>query len=257
MTAGEQLRSARMERKLSLGDVAQQTKIQPWVLEALERDQLHQQMSPIYARGFLSSYAKYLRLQPELLVAQLWPKVESQPPPASVQPAIPVVIEFPWPLIRRIGMVGMACAAIAGLVALKPLQHLPHLTLPRAPMASAPKASKAKLASLAPLPHEVSKPPALPTLTLLPTQPLELNVSAQRTTWIQVRADGKLVTQQRLPRGANEHWTAKKKLELVVSKPSEVEVILNGQSISPFAIVHEGRLMITHYGVTKLPNESN
>jgi len=84
---------------------------------------------------------------------------------------------------------------------------------------------------------------------------LELQVSATRTTWIQVRADGKLLTQQRLPRGSNERWTAKKQFELIVAKPSQVELVLNGQAISPLAIAHQGRLLITHHGVTKLPED--
>jgi hypothetical protein len=93
-------------------------------------------------------------------------------------------------------------------------------------------------------------------MTVLATQPLELHMSAHRTTWIEVRADGKLLTQQRLPRGSNERWTAKKQFELIVAKPSEVELVLNGQPISPLAIAHRGRLLITHHGVTKLPDET-
>ena len=67
-----------------------------------------------------------------------------------------------------------------------------------------------------------------------------------------MRADGKLLAQQRLQRGAHEQWTAKKRLELVVAHPSQVALTLNGQSISPQAITHQGRLVITHQGVTPL-----
>ncbi|MBI3330528.1 MAG: DUF4115 domain-containing protein, partial [Candidatus Omnitrophica bacterium] len=85
--------------------------------------------------------------------------------------------------------------------------------------------------------------------------PLELAVTAHRTTWIRVRADGKLLTQQRLPRGANERWTAKKQFELIIANPTQVDLSLNGQSISPFAVAHRGRLLVTHRGVTPLPDE--
>lgn len=263
MTPGAVLRNARTERKLSLSDVCRQTKVQPWVLEALEGDTLQTQMSPIYVKGFLATYAKFLRLEPEPLLAQIpWPKTEPEPEPLPAAPApMPVAIEIPWALLRRVGLGLAACVVVIGVIKVNPLRHLPRLSLAQ-PAASAkasakgpaPSARGAKLASVTPL-IESAKPPVLPTLALLPTQPLDLNVSAQQTTWIQVRADGKLVTQQRLQRGATEHWTAKKKLELVVAKPSQVELVLNGQSISPFAVAHEGRLIITHYGVTKLPNE--
>ncbi len=263
MTAGTILREARTERKLSLSEVAKRTKIQPWVLEALEGDALQDRMSPIYVKGFLTSYARFLHVEPESLVAQI-PRLQAEPAPEPAPAAapVPVAIEIPWALLRRMAVGVAACALVVGVIRVNPLRHLPRLSLPAtakatepaAPKSPAPKARGAKLASVGPMAESV-KPAALPTLTLLQTQPLALNVSAQQTTWIQVRADGKLVTQQRLPRGAVEQWTAKKKLELVVAKPSQVELLLNGQSISPFAIAHEGRLMITHHGVTKLPNE--
>ena len=75
MTVGEQLRTARIAQKLSFTTIADATKIQPWVLETLEANQLQDRMSRIYARGFLITYAKFLHLKPEPLLAQIpWPK---------------------------------------------------------------------------------------------------------------------------------------------------------------------------------------
>jgi cytoskeleton protein RodZ len=284
MTVGSQLQQARRERKLSLADVTATTKIQPWVLEALESDRLQGMMSPIYVKGFLTTYAKFLRLEPGPLVAQLpWP--EPEPVQEQLPPASPPAIQLPWPLLRRLGVAVAVTAVIAGLVVVNPLRWMPRISLPslRSPkLAKAPASQPArpvappasrrtsvtpvsepvkppappalKLASITPVSEPV-KPPTPPTVTLLATQPLELLVTAHRTTWIKVRADGKLLTQQRLQRGAKERWTAKKTLELIISKPSQVELTLNGQSISPFAIAHQGRVLITHHGVTKLPSE--
>jgi hypothetical protein len=120
------------------------------------------------------------------------------------------------------------------------------------PQAVAQTPAPVQVASVSPI-GEPLKPPAPPTMTLLATQPLELAISANRTTWIQVRADGKLLTQQRLSRGAKERWTAKKQFEIVISKPNQVDVSLNGQSIGPLTVAHQGRVLITHQGITKLP----
>ncbi|MBI4343540.1 MAG: helix-turn-helix domain-containing protein, partial [Candidatus Omnitrophica bacterium] len=96
MSVGAQLHQARKERKLSLGEVSEQTKIQPWVLEALEGDRLQELMSPIYVKGLLTSYARFLHLQPEPLVSQLvWPapaaeEVQAQLPPPVRQWRVPV-----------------------------------------------------------------------------------------------------------------------------------------------------------------------
>ena len=245
-SVGAQLLQARQERQLSMADVARETKIQPWVLEALEADRLQDTMSPIYVKGFLSSYAKFLRLDPAALLAQLrWP-VSDEPDDAAASSApapIPSVVRISWPLVRRLAAIGAAVAATAGLVLVNPLRWLPDvkLSVPQMP----------ELASVS-MPKEQPRPPALPTVAFASAQPLELTVTAYRTTWIRVRADGKLLSQQRLPRGANEQWSAKNSFEVVVAKPSEVELMLNGQSISPLAIAHKGRLAITHHGVTAL-----
>ena len=243
---GEQLQRVRSERRLSLNDVAKQTKIQPWVLEALEANRLQELMSPVYVKGFLTTYAKFLSLEPEPLMAQLvWPAPESEqaplPPPTRTMPTI----QWSLPFLRRVGTAMALSALLWGLMVLKPLHRWNgRLTF------SHHKATPT-LASVAKISNTIT-PPALPTLTLMATQPLELFVNAHSTTWIQLRADGKLIAQQRLQRGANERWTAKKQFELVVSKPSQVELTLNGQPISPFAIAHRGRLLITHRGIAPL-----
>lgn len=279
MAVGAALQQVRVERKLSLADVTRETKIQPWVLEALEADRLHELMSPIYVRGFLTTYAKFLRLEPEALVAQL-PRLTSEPDQETLPPPAPAALTFrpSLPLLRRLGAAVAAVAVVAAIVAINPMKHwktvhvsLPKLTLPKlarkplaapkvasrkvtTPTVAMPSITMPKLASVTPL-KEPGEAAALPSLALVPTQPLQLEVSANSTTWIQVRADGKLLTQQRLLRGANERWIAKKRFELIVAKPSQVELRLNGQPIGPFAIAHRGRLLITHRGVTQLPAE--
>ena len=68
---GAQLHQARQARRLSLADVSRQTKIQPWVVEAMEADRLQEMLSPIYARGFLGTYARFLRLDPQPMLDRL------------------------------------------------------------------------------------------------------------------------------------------------------------------------------------------
>ncbi len=288
MTVGAQLRQARLERKLAVKDVTQHTKIQPWVIDAMESDRLLETMSPIYVKGFVSTYARFLHVDGESLLAQMpWPKPEGEPEPAAAPspPAIPVTLRVSWPAVRRMGLTAALAAVILGIVVVKPQRFLPKMSLPtlahhRAasgkpkavasrPKPSAPKqlasaSPKAALvapavapvqASVAPV-HQAGQITPPPALTVKPIAPLELTMTATKSTWIVVRADGKLVTEQKLARGAKERWTAKKRLEIVVAKPSQVDLLLNGQSITPFAIAHRGRLAITHQGVAELPENN-
>ena len=251
MTVGKELHEARAGKKLTIAEVSHATKIQPWVIEALETDRLQELMSPIYVKGFLTSYAKFLRLAPETLLAQFtWTQDEEPAPPAAAPPALPpMTIRIPWPLLRRVGTVALGGALVAGIVIVNPLRWLPKISLPTLRMP--------KLASVTPVPVNAPSPPpsAAASKAGRTVSGLELEVTAQRATWIRVRADGKLLAQQRLPRGAQERWTAKKRLELVIAHPSQVTLTLNGQPITSSAIAHQGRLVITQQGVGPLSDE--
>jgi|DewCreStandDraft_1066081.scaffolds.fasta_scaffold00693_25 transcriptional regulator with XRE-family HTH domain len=65
---GETLREARRQRGLSLEEAERATRIPRQYLLALEDERFSQLPPPVYARGFLRSYASYLGLDPgELL----------------------------------------------------------------------------------------------------------------------------------------------------------------------------------------------
>ena len=65
------LRSARIQRGLTIEQVAQDTRISARFLEALENESFEELPAPVYVRGFLRSYGNYLRLDPAPLVAEL------------------------------------------------------------------------------------------------------------------------------------------------------------------------------------------
>src|SRR6188768_730254 len=68
---GEALSSSRERRGLSIDQVAQDTRISPRFLEALEAEQFQELPAPVYVRGFLRSYATYLGLEPQELLDEL------------------------------------------------------------------------------------------------------------------------------------------------------------------------------------------
>jgi hypothetical protein len=218
-----------------------------------------------------------------LLAALTWPQA-AEPEQATLPPPTPpaAVVRWPWRwpqvqwpsrlVLQRLTAVAATVVLVALVAPRIPWKRpaavtakattsakatAPSATKSAAQPAAVPAspASKPQLASLAPV-SEPAKPAVQPTLTLLPTQPLELVVTARSSTWLQVRADGKLVSQQRLGRGATERWQARKRLEVIVAKPSQVDLSLNDQPIASLAIAHQGRLLITHQGVTRLPDRN-
>ena len=59
---GSYLRTERESQNLSLKEVSESTRIKERLLQAIEEDQYELLSSPVYAKGFLDAYARYLHL---------------------------------------------------------------------------------------------------------------------------------------------------------------------------------------------------
>ncbi len=64
------MRAARRARGKSLEEVSNDTNIKKGYLTSLEADNYDMLPGQVYVKGFLSSYAKYVGLDPEALIAQ-------------------------------------------------------------------------------------------------------------------------------------------------------------------------------------------
>lgn len=78
MTLGEVLAARRGERGLTIQQAATATRIRAHYLSALESDEFERLAAPVYAKGHLRTYARYLGLDPEPLVGML--RTETQDP---------------------------------------------------------------------------------------------------------------------------------------------------------------------------------
>src|ERR687891_907511 len=67
-SVGEWLRLQREMREISLRDIAERTKISLRYLEAMEEDRFDTLPAPIFAKGFLREYARYVGLSPDEVV---------------------------------------------------------------------------------------------------------------------------------------------------------------------------------------------
>lgn len=66
---GTYLRAARRRRRIGIERAAEETRIRPDYLMRMESDEFDF-LAPTYVRGFLKSYARYLRVDPDPLVAE-------------------------------------------------------------------------------------------------------------------------------------------------------------------------------------------
>ncbi len=103
-TIGQQLQTTRLERKLTLQEVAHATHVRLHYLEALEQDQRHLLPSVVQGRGFLRLYAGFLDLEVQPLL-DAWDGKPDQPPAESPPPSEPPRRRLRWrrePMVETI-----------------------------------------------------------------------------------------------------------------------------------------------------------
>lgn len=69
-TIGEKIEETRKRKGISLSEAAEATKIRSDFLHNIETNQYDYDLPDIYKRGFIKNYARYLKLNPEKILAQ-------------------------------------------------------------------------------------------------------------------------------------------------------------------------------------------
>jgi cytoskeleton protein RodZ len=89
LSIGSQLAGAREARKITIEQASHALRIRVQYLQALEKETFDDIPSAVQARGFLRTYARYLQIDPEPLLAQMsdQPLEQSATPTASPVPA--------------------------------------------------------------------------------------------------------------------------------------------------------------------------
>ena len=89
---GPALRKVRTQRGLTLDEAARDTRIRREFLEAIEREEFDRLLGDVHVRGCLRTYASYLRLSPDKVVAAYAPDgIEQIPTPVPGSPREPAL----------------------------------------------------------------------------------------------------------------------------------------------------------------------
>jgi cytoskeleton protein RodZ len=241
---GERFRAAREARGLTLSDVAEHIRIRSVYLAAIEDENWSAIGAPVYIRGFLRTYARFLGLEPEEVVAEFNSQASAPPPPVPTAPGAPprtsyLADEEPparglSPLIWVASLVAVVLIAVvvyneAMLHARQSATVLPSNS-PTA-VASAPAAGVA--ADAGPTENPASaNPSASPTLSPSPgasgTANLEVRLSAP--SWLRVTVDGNVSMEGTFPAGTDRQFRGKI-ARLRIGNAGGVEIIIDGKSM--------------------------
>ncbi len=223
---GDALRRRRESLGLSLEQVHGQIRIPIRYLQALEEERFDVFPAPQYARGFCRSYASFLGLDPEPLVAQLPSAVEVGVRSLVARGEAPIRPARRTSRWRRI----LRWTGFALLVGVVSVGYVAYREL-RAFMESRPQAVPE--ARQPPAPRPEASPtlgPALPS-AFLPASGVHLVLVADDLSWIRVVTDGRRVFEGFIRSGERREWRGRERVFVVLGNAGAVRVVVNGTEL--------------------------
>ena len=235
VTMGAYLRAARRKRRVSIERAAEDTRIRADFLMRMESDEFDF-LAPAYVRGFLKTYARFLRVDPEPLLdefdnrygtgrvntAQMLAHDRSTKAPKERRPL------SSWTVAAALAAVGLLTLFLIGL-------------------ASGPKPAPARVAlheaasstpSPAPSPAESAAAPS-PSASVQPDDEsialdngidVEITASTGRC-WVEVQSDGAPDFRGTLEIGDMQAVHADNEMSIVLGNAAGVELSVNGHNL--------------------------
>lgn len=236
-TFGEELRREREIRGISLKEISDATKISRRFLESIEKNDHKSLPAPVFTRGFVREYARYVGLDAEEMVNRYNTacaqddRIE-KPPQIQRYPDEPVRDISPKPARKRgipharVDRNAMALvllvAALAGVAwwAVKYRRHEPVEVVPEdvAPVVPRPVLRQPGAEADAPLPADDSK--------------LRLTMVAVANSWVVLDADGRNVVNAEVVKGENRDFEAEREFRFrTVGNAAGLALTLNGAEV--------------------------
>jgi cytoskeleton protein RodZ len=247
---GTWLRRQRELREISLRDVADRTKISLRYLEAMEEDRFDLLPAPVFAKGFLREYARYVGLSPDEVVNH-WLAVQQSGERPEGEEEEEAAAHSRRRLSRVLVLLALLIlAAVAGFGYYYWQHHQqsgqPGGTAPGTPGAPAPASG-----SEVPGTSEHSTPPpaaaALPLATPpahppqssqiaenpgdAPLAPLEVTIDFSRECWVDALIDGKKRIAEQRVAGEALRLPAQREVQLTLGDAGAAEVQVNGSAL--------------------------
>ena len=257
---GDRFRAAREARGLSLSDVAEQIRIRSVYLGAIEDENWGAIGAPVYTRGFLRTYARYLALDPEEVVAEFNGASAVEAAQSISSSMGGASADYTYAESQRRSRVLSPLLWIAGVVAVvliafivyteltgrskpNPVVALPSTSpttvaaslAPSSPVSASPSplASGSAVGSTSPdasaSPGSSASPGASPSPAVT-TGPSTIQVVLSAPSWIRVAVDGSVSMEGTFPAGTSRVFRGKRAV-VRIGNAGGVDVLVDGKSV--------------------------
>ena len=255
---GETLRKARIDKKISLDELQQRTKIQKRYLLAIEENDFHELPSDYYLRTFIRQYADEVKLDGNYLIDVLdgkdrpmptYPELETvdglrknkhveSPTRARFKATLPMIL---------LGLVALAIISVVGYMIWLDHQEtaiIPENSSVQVERSDVSSSVAEKVSSSQPKPVESSKEPEKPKMAFTmennttnaatmkvehAEKPLKISFTGTERVWVGVQVNGALTYQKTLEKGESETTelpadTAQAVITVGMAKYAEVKI---------------------------------
>jgi len=232
---GDEFRAAREARHLSPSDVSEQIHIRSVYLQSIEDEDWSAIAAPVYVRGFIRTYARFLGLDPESAVERFTASLadQGQKPQETVVSPAPRRRPSIWlwlataAAILLVGFVGYSYYQVqSGEKAIEPAAAVGDTS-------AAPAAPVAATSAPAPVPA-VQRPKPVPATASSRT----LEVRLTQRSWLLVDVDGTQRLEGIFPAGTRKEFHGKNAL-VRAGNAGGVDLKVNGKELGSMGAAGE------------------
>lgn len=243
---GETLRERRQALGRTLEQAEAATRIRARLLKALEEGEYDRLPAPGYVRGYITSYARFLELEPKPLLEQFdaeighpgserlrLPQTREAVVPRHEQHALPKGAVIAGVLVAGAILLGVW---VVGRPAREPAPTLPEPAVPSAPStpAAEPGAGRDGATSRpdrrADLETTAPEPESEPAAQALPFT-LEVKVAERGASWLRIIVDGLKAYEGTLTGGQSKTFVVATSASVRIGRPSDVVVLKDGRPV--------------------------
>lgn len=227
---GDTLRERRTSLGITLDQAEAATRIRARLLEALEQGDYDRLPAPGYVRGYVSSYARLLDLDPLAMLALY--KAEAGDRAGRPDLNLPQINEAVAPTGQQHAIPWRAGLSVLLVITLLSLSIWVVTRIWRGPEPTPPEPSVPTVATeTAEETASTTAEPVTPQPTTEKPFTLEVRVSDTGASWLRITIDGLKAYEGTLTGGQSKRFDVASRASVRIGKPSEVTVLRDGEQV--------------------------